>query len=103
MTLLSLKQARGRPNRTFPNSRYTPGAFLLQIKANNCRFPWQDRVHTAGTAEKATGVTVRFRPLERVLGHYKSALVRPNVLLLLIVLIIMIIMMMMMMIGVTKM
>lgn len=58
MTLLSLKQARGRPNRTFPNSRYTPHAFLLQIKANNCPFPWQDRVHTAGTAERATGITV---------------------------------------------
>ncbi len=37
MTLLSLKQARGRPNRTFSNSRYTPQAFLLQIKANTVR------------------------------------------------------------------
>lgn len=69
MTLLSLKQARGRPNTTFPNSHYTPQAFLLQIKANSCPFPWQDRVHTAGTAEKDTGVTVGFKPLERVLGH----------------------------------
>lgn len=41
MTLLSLKRAERRPNRTFPNSRYTPVAFLLQIKANNCPFPWQ--------------------------------------------------------------
>lgn len=35
MTLLPLKQAKGRPNRTFPNCHYTPQAFLLQIKANS--------------------------------------------------------------------
>lgn len=52
MTLLSLKQAGRRPNRTFPSSHYTPCAILLQIKANNGPFPWQDRVHTAGTAER---------------------------------------------------
>lgn len=57
MTLLSLKQARGRPNRTFPNSHYTPQAFLLQIKANNYWFPWKDSVHTTGTSEKSTGVS----------------------------------------------
>lgn len=46
MTLLSLKQAGRRPNRTFPNSHYTPLAFLLQIKANNCPFPWQSTGQT---------------------------------------------------------
>lgn len=53
MTLSPLKQAKGRPNRTFPNSRYTPHAFLLQIKANNFPFPWQSAVHTGGAAEGA--------------------------------------------------
>lgn len=70
MTLLSLKQARRRPNRTFPNSRYTPHAFLLQIKANNCPFPWQDRVHTAGTAERATV------PLERWMDDDDSVITK---------------------------
>ena len=49
MTLLSLKQARGRPNRTFPNSLYTPQAFLLQMKANNCGS--HGRVQPAGRGE----------------------------------------------------
>lgn len=92
MTLLSLKQARRRPNRTFPNSHYTPHAFLLQIKANNCPFPWQDRVHTAGTAERVTGVTVGLMPLDTMTS---SALLRPNLLLLL--------MMMMMIVAMTNM